>query len=157
MPIYVFKCKICGQIVNSNRTMADSDKECVCECGNITIVASNHLRSGHTTSCGCLWRERIYKGGKSKTRYCKKWTKNFRESIKKRDGYKCMNPYCDSKDPYDLTVHHIDYNGKNCKKKNLITACRGCNSGANGNKEWHQAWYQAIMHMRYGYVYVVGE
>lgn len=27
--------------------------ECLCECGNITIVKTENLRSGHTTSCGC--------------------------------------------------------------------------------------------------------
>ena len=26
---------------------------CICECGNETIVSSNHLLQGHTTSCGC--------------------------------------------------------------------------------------------------------
>lgn len=26
---------------------------CRCECGNDTIVRSDHLLSGHTTSCGC--------------------------------------------------------------------------------------------------------
>lgn len=26
---------------------------CQCECGNTTIVASEHLQKGHTTSCGC--------------------------------------------------------------------------------------------------------
>lgn len=26
---------------------------CVCECGNTSIVAATHLRSGHTISCGC--------------------------------------------------------------------------------------------------------
>lgn len=28
--------------------------KCKCECGNITFVDSNKLRSGHTKSCGCL-------------------------------------------------------------------------------------------------------
>lgn len=28
--------------------------ECMCDCGNTTIVAGNHLRSGETKSCGCL-------------------------------------------------------------------------------------------------------
>ena len=28
--------------------------KCKCECGNEIIVAGNHLRSGHTKSCGCL-------------------------------------------------------------------------------------------------------
>lgn len=27
--------------------------KCVCDCGNITTVTQGHLRSGHTTSCGC--------------------------------------------------------------------------------------------------------
>lgn len=28
--------------------------KCRCECGNEVIVAANHLKSGHTKSCGCL-------------------------------------------------------------------------------------------------------
>lgn len=27
---------------------------CQCDCGNKIVVAGNHLRSGHTQSCGCL-------------------------------------------------------------------------------------------------------
>lgn len=27
---------------------------CECECGNFIIVAGNHLRGGHTQSCGCI-------------------------------------------------------------------------------------------------------
>jgi len=30
---------------------------CRCVCGNITLVRSNNLIRGHTTSCGCLRRE----------------------------------------------------------------------------------------------------
>lgn len=32
--------------------------ECVCECGNKTIVSGNSLSSGKTQSCGCLQKER---------------------------------------------------------------------------------------------------
>lgn len=32
--------------------------ECQCDCGNIIIVNTNHLNTGHTQSCGCLQRER---------------------------------------------------------------------------------------------------
>lgn len=28
--------------------------KCRCDCGNIVIVQGNHLRSGHTSSCGCI-------------------------------------------------------------------------------------------------------
>lgn len=27
---------------------------CICECGTKTIVSSNHLKNGHTQSCGCM-------------------------------------------------------------------------------------------------------
>lgn len=27
---------------------------CICECGTKTVVAGNHLKNGHTQSCGCL-------------------------------------------------------------------------------------------------------
>lgn len=33
--------------------------ECRCDCGNIAYVDTNHLKSGHTSSCGCISRERI--------------------------------------------------------------------------------------------------
>lgn len=94
-----------------------------------------------------------WNGGSSKESYCQEWTKELRESIKERDGYKCMNPYCNSKNPGDLTIHHIDYNKKNCGKKNLITACRSCNSGANTDRDWHEAWYKAVLYRRYNYKY----
>jgi hypothetical protein len=31
--------------------------ECICDCGNIVVVASSRLRSGKTKSCGCLSKE----------------------------------------------------------------------------------------------------
>lgn len=34
---------------------------CRCDCGNETIVAANHLKDGHTTSCGCVHKEALKK------------------------------------------------------------------------------------------------
>lgn len=31
--------------------------KCICDCGNITYVNSSHLKSGHTTSCGCVLKQ----------------------------------------------------------------------------------------------------
>lgn len=33
--------------------------KCRCECGNTTIVQRGNLTSGHTQSCGCIWKESI--------------------------------------------------------------------------------------------------
>lgn len=35
---------------------------CVCDCGNTTVVNGCRLRSGQTKSCGCLWKEKIIEG-----------------------------------------------------------------------------------------------
>lgn len=32
--------------------------KCKCDCGNYTVVTSSDLNNGHTSSCGCLHRER---------------------------------------------------------------------------------------------------
>jgi hypothetical protein len=31
--------------------------QCVCDCGEVTVVASQHLRNGHTASCGCAQKD----------------------------------------------------------------------------------------------------
>jgi hypothetical protein len=93
-----------------------------------------------------------WKGGISGDPYCPIWRdKEYAESIKQRDGYKCMNPCCNSKNPNDLVRHHINYDKKDCRLKNIITTCTSCNPAANTDRAWHEAWYKAIMYRRYGY------
>lgn len=41
---------------------------CECDCGGETITSGKHLRSGHTTSCGCKRQQRITKHGLCKNR-----------------------------------------------------------------------------------------
>jgi hypothetical protein len=36
---------------------------CVCDCGEEVDVTSNHLRSGHTQSCGCYQKDKVTKHG----------------------------------------------------------------------------------------------
>lgn len=91
-----------------------------------------------------------WNGGTSYEPYCSIWKdKEYKQDIKLRDGNRCLNPYCSSKKPNDLTIHHIDYNKKNCHPSNLITICRSCNSMANIDRDWHKTWYQAIIKNRY--------
>jgi len=93
-----------------------------------------------------------WKGGVSCEPYCDAWAdKEYKESIKERDGYRCLNPDCWGNCNYlPLTIHHIDYNKKNCHPSNLITLCVSCNSRANFNRNWYKFWYQAIIYRRYG-------
>jgi len=80
----------------------------------------------------------------------KKWSsEEFKDFIKERDGYRCLNPFCFG-NIHKLCVHHINYNKKDCVPENLITLCTSCNSRANKNRKWHEAWYKAIINRRYG-------
>lgn len=56
---------------------------CVCECGNESTVIGQNLRTGNTTSCGCLARRNARTHGCVGTYQYKTW-----EGIKSR----CYNP-----------------------------------------------------------------
>lgn len=92
-----------------------------------------------------------WNGGTSYEPYCSIWAdKEYKRDIKERDGHSCLNPYC-SRDCNKLHIHHIDYDKKNCGPKNLITVCNSCNAKANYDRDWHKAWYKAIIKKRYNY------
>jgi len=90
-----------------------------------------------------------WKGGITADPYCDAWLdKEYKDSLKERDGNKCLNPYC-FKTSKKLVIHHIDYDKKNCHPLNLITMCDPCNGRANKDRDWHTSWYQAIIYRRY--------
>jgi len=131
--------------------------EYICPEGHRHSITLEHWQQGGRCPT-CFFINRIgsgnprWKGGISKEPYCQDWTKDLKEFVKERDGYRCMNPDCWGKDDM-LHVHHIDYNKKSCGAENLITVCRSCNTRANSDREWHEAWYKTILHKRYGYIY----
>lgn len=53
-------------VARLNMSGKNSSWVCVCDCGNITVVSLCHLRSNHTTSCGCFKKEKLLKHGNSK-------------------------------------------------------------------------------------------
>ncbi|MEA3341751.1 MAG: NUMOD3 domain-containing DNA-binding protein, partial [Chloroflexota bacterium] len=96
------------------------------------MVGKNNPMFGRTGSKSPGW-----KGGISCEPYCQAWSdKEYKESIKQRDEYRCQNPYCYNTTKR-LNIHHIDYNKKNCGPDNLITLCVGCNARANKDRECH--------------------
>lgn len=60
---------------------------CICDCGNLSVVSSDNLKSGHTKSCGCeriaALKERSIKHNETGTRLYDIWI-----GIKER----CYNP-----------------------------------------------------------------
>ncbi len=82
--------------------------------------------------------------------YCQIWTKEYKDFIKERDEYKCLNPNC-RKISDRLCIHHIDYDKKHCTPWNNITLCFSCNSRANGNRKYWQEFYTNIIKNKYNY------
>lgn len=64
----------------------DAQYRCRCECGNEVIVLGIHLRSGHTTSCGCYRKETT-----SKARSAHRMTNTRLYRIWKGMKQRCLN------------------------------------------------------------------
>jgi len=74
-----------------------------------------------------------WQGGLSFEPYSIDWTETLRRSIRERDHYICQ--LCNAlQGDKAHSVHHIDYDKKNCNPNNLITLCCRCNSKVNGNR-----------------------
>lgn len=72
-----------------------------CICGNEKIVMRSNLRSGGTTSCGCLHKEVI---GALRRTHGKRWTPEYFVWLNMRS--RCMNP---------KNKHYKDYGGRGIK------------------------------------------
>jgi 5-methylcytosine-specific restriction endonuclease McrA len=72
-------------------------------------------------------------GGIAKLPYSQDWTEDLKDAIRKRDGYTCkicgkVQGEIDRDYHKKLTVHHIDYDKKNCNPTNLISLCVSCHA-----------------------------
>jgi hypothetical protein len=77
----------------------------------------------------------LWRGGISCEPYTVDWTKTLKRSIRERDGYTCQicgTEQCDEA----FSVHHIDYDKKNCDPKNLVTLCRRCHTKTNYKRNY---------------------
>ena len=87
--------------------------KCICDCGNVTVVRSNHLADGGTKSCGCLTLEKVTTHGHaragSQTPEYRSW-----QDMKKR----CENP--NSKDSKNYSERGISVCERWSKYENFI-------------------------------------
>ncbi|MBV5347946.1 HNH endonuclease [bacterium] len=146
--------KLLSQEYKNNKTKLNY----VCSDGHNHYITWSDFNSGYRCpSCYYISitgeNSHSWKGGISLQGYCPIWKdKAYKESILERDNNTCQNPYCYKK-VTDLTIHHIDYDKKNCHPSNLITVCRSCNSKANIDRHWHTRWYKILMTKKYNYKY----
>lgn len=86
----------------------------------------------------------LWQGGISFEPYSVDWTRTLRRSIRERDHYTCQ--LCgELQSDRALSIHHIDYDKKNCNPNNLITLCVGCNTKVNSNRENWIKYFRALL------------
>ena len=93
-----------------------------------------------------------WQDGKSFEPYSREWTRKKKEEIRQRDNHTCQIPECKKKwkkGKEKFCVHHIDYNKKNCKEKNLITLCRNCHLMTNINRKFWIKYFKNIIKQFY--------
>lgn len=117
-------------------------------CGHKKHKEPNEIENGGDKFCSdkCyrIWQSQNLTGknnpnwidGRSFEPYAKEWTEKLREEIRTRDGRVCS--LCGKTEKQELidlnqrlSVHHIDYDKKNCSPENLKTLCSSCNAKVN--------------------------
>lgn len=91
-----------------------------------------------------------WQGGKSFEPYGVEFNNELKHNIRKRDNYicqKCGKHQAESERALD--VHHIDYNKKNNKPKNLISLCKSCHSKTFFNREHWKQYFKEIKCQKY--------
>lgn len=111
---------------------------------NMGRIVSLEVRAKMSGKNNPSWR-----GGVSFEPYCKVFNnKEWREIIYDRDKDKfCWNPLCTGRGSKE-TLHHIDYNKKECNPVNIIKICNSCNAIANGDRDWWKGFYTALQEKR---------
>lgn len=123
--------------------------QCICDCGNISLVQSRNLRVGKTSSCGCWATEQksLPKKYFTDTEKGKAYVyKNYKQSAKKRNVFfeltkeqlqkltssNCF--YCGlspdkSNQSYEYSYNGIDRkdNNQGYIETNSISCCKDCN------------------------------
>lgn len=90
-----------------------------------------------------------WKGGISKEPYNQEWTKELRDRIRNRDNHICQLCMIKESDlKKKLTVHHIDYDKKNCDEGNLIALCHSCNIKVNYNRVFWTGFITGFIYLK---------
>jgi hypothetical protein len=129
-------CKDCGKKLTGHHNESKRCKKCS-HIGNLNSMFGISRFGNKSPN----WID-----GRTFNPYPIEFNESLKETIRKRDNYKCQN--CEMTEEEHLIVigqilevHHVDYNKQNCNKDNLITLCKQCNLRANANRDYWEEFY----------------
>jgi hypothetical protein len=89
----------------------------------------------------------LWQGGISFEPYSPEFNYGLKLKVRQRDNSTCQ--FCGAKENgRAFPSHHINYDKKDCDKKNLILLCNSCNVKANSNRKKWEFFFQTLMEIR---------
>lgn len=119
---------------------------CICDCGSVTVKMATNLKTGHTTSCGCLkrrtgpshplWDPDLSIEERERRRLLEAPEyRVWRRAVMERDDFTC---HCCGKRGGSLCCHHLD--GWNWCEEGRYSVDNGvtlCNGAAECHERFH--------------------
>jgi len=137
-------CIDCGKSLSKNAQYNGAKRCQTCAAKERVLQLDNVFCSPKFLDSNPNWN-----GGISFKPYTVEFTKELKESIRKRDNFSCQNCGTEEKHYHrNLDIHHIDYDKTNCRVNNLITLCQKCNIKANFNRSYWEHHFNAIIMAR---------
>jgi len=124
-----------GQLGKKRPPLSEEHKRILSELLTGKPKSEEHKRKISESKKGEL--NPAYKGGISCEPYCPDFSdQGWRQIFYERDNNTCQNCGITKMLSYkvyerDLSIHHIDYNKKNCGRNNCLLLCCRCNTKAN--------------------------
>lgn len=124
--------------IGSKEKSREAMYECVCRCGNKTIVSHGHLSSGHTVSCGCYKPNKVHSDSHSSLydawinikqrclnpnnpNYKNYGARGIRISEEFENNYTVFKDYMGERPSDEHSIERLDVNG-NYERGNLVWA-----------------------------------
>jgi hypothetical protein len=139
-------CKLCGKEFITRRSQLKRGRGKYCSKKCYGKATGTRMMGNNKMGSKISFRNKNnpnWQGGISRLPYSEEFDNYLKEKIRERDGYKCRlcgvpQIECNRK----LTIHHIDYDKKNCNINNLITLCNKHNSMVNFDREYWTHYFQ---------------
>lgn len=139
----IYYCIICNKKIGITSALYGSHKCAHCSQTSKKLSEEHKLKVCKNLHRGKGKNSSNWRGGKSFEKYGVLFNKQLKERIRVRDNFICQ--LCKTPElefNIRLSIHHIDYDKKNCNENNLISLCNSCHQKTNSNQMYWTNFFQ---------------